>query len=199
MANDFVNGVEVYNPKRSFAERACLLKKPLMICVGIVLIVGVSAYVTYYFFQEEPIFQKIYVNNDVSSKSSYSSVSNEVGLENADYSSLVENLLNSPIVGDLPDDARILLKFYNFDSGEREWESSYVIEKNNIEIKEIDNEDIFIFVHSKYIDELNDNSLCEVLELANKNNDVGIETKLSEVALMWKYKNMLEYKNCLGM
>ena len=110
---------------------------------------------------------------------------------------LVSFLEAQNIIKDLPSDAVILLRFYNFDSGERAWEESYVIKKGKVEVGTVDTYDIKLALSSRYVSSLGD--FCKTIQTANANNDLGIEYGLGQTALMWKYKSMMNYKSCFGM
>ena len=101
------------------------------------------------------------------------------------------------MVKDLPGNAAIGLKLYNFDTSERQWEESYVIKKGKVELGNTDSCDIIIVLNSKYVPELG--NFCGAVQKAKANGDFRIETFMSEAALMWKFKGMMKYKSCLGL
>ncbi|MCK5149837.1 hypothetical protein KAJ87_02835 [Candidatus Pacearchaeota archaeon] len=193
MTRKFLKGLELYDPRKTLPEKIKPLIKPIIAFICIISIISATAYVTNYFSKEDPVIQKTYVEKEKSISEK------QIQPILTDYSTIKQDLLKSPLVKDLPKNAKILLRFYNFNTGQRQWEKSFTIEQNNIQEKHINDEDIFIFVHSKYVDELKNSPLCDVLETADKNNDLGIELKISQVNLMWKYKNILKYKSCLGL
>lgn len=118
-----------------------------------------------------------------------------------DYSNLEKELSKNSMIDALPKYSIILLKFYNFDSGERVWEKAYVIERN--EVKETSdfnkNAEITISLNSKYLEEMTTSNFCEIAQKANQNGDIGFETKLSTTSLVWKFKSMYQYRSCLGV
>jgi hypothetical protein len=105
-------------------------------------------------------------------------------------------LENLQMIKELPIDAVILLKLYNFNTGQRQWEESYVIKKSSVTQGNIDNPDITIVLASKYVPQLND--FCATLQKAKANNDIGYDTKMSNLAFLWKYRGVLKYKGCFG-
>jgi hypothetical protein len=115
------------------------------------------------------------------------------------YDNLDFTLSKTNMIKDLPKDAIILLHFYNFNTGEREIEKSYVFTLGEIKEGVIENEDIAIYIHSKYLNELTTANFCSVIQEANSNGDLGTEKKISNTALLWKYKSMLKYRSCLGL
>jgi hypothetical protein len=58
--------------------------------------------------------------------------------------------------------------------------------------------DITMTLSSKYLDGLNTANFCSAINIAKKNGDLGVYTKLSAPAMMWKFKGMLKYRECLG-
>jgi hypothetical protein len=109
---------------------------------------------------------------------------------------LAEVLSNQEIIKELPEKAVILLKLYNFNIGIRQWEESYVIKKGNVIIGPVDNPDITIILHSKYIPMMGD--WCSAVKKASANKDIGYETKMSDASLLWKYGKLWKYKSCLS-
>ena len=91
------------------------------------------------------------------------------------------------------------ISFYNFYSGEKEWERSYILTKGHAEEGLTDEYDIKLILHSKYLTVLNSNNLCIVIQTAQINGDFSSQTAISKTKLLWKYKGMLEYKDCLGL
>jgi len=104
----------------------------------------------------------------------------------------------------LPENSIISLKFYNFNTGSRVWEKSYILNKGKVsEINEGTykdmSPDITLSMHSKYLNELTDQNLCSIIRKAKSNNDLGIEMHISYAALLWKYRTVLKYKDCFGL
>ncbi|MBI2047294.1 hypothetical protein HYT26_03995, partial [Candidatus Pacearchaeota archaeon] len=107
------------------------------------------------------------------------------------YSNIEQQLSQNSMVKALPDDAALLLRFYNFGTGERQWEKSYVLKKAYVkEMKEgaAENEktDIILSMHSKYLKKLTNRNLCSVIKNAKANGDLGFDTALSTAQLLWK-------------
>jgi hypothetical protein len=115
-----------------------------------------------------------------------------------DYSNLPQALSSSSIVNELPADASIVLRFYNFNSGEREWEKSYIILKGKVKEGYNADADMIVSLHSKYIEPLTNKNFCSIVKGAQKNGDFGYESKLSDARMLWKYKAMIKYRECFG-
>ncbi|MEK6935945.1 MAG: hypothetical protein AABW67_04090 [Nanoarchaeota archaeon] len=117
---------------------------------------------------------------------------------------LAVELPKSSMLKALPKDMPILLKFYNLNSGGKQWENSYLIKDGKM--KEIDkasqdktteNVEITIALNSKYLDGLTNKNLCSVIKKANQNGDLSFETSLSKISLAWKFKGVMKYRECL--
>ena len=101
------------------------------------------------------------------------------------------------MIQELPEKAAILIRFYNFDSGEREVENSYLIKKGSIvEASGDEKVDLVVYMHSKYIPELG--WFCSAIKKARSNGDFSFEMKGSKIGLLWKYRGMMKYKDCVG-
>src|SRR4030042_6516863 len=110
-----------------------------------------------------------------------------------EYSNLPQVFSSSRMVNELPADANVVLRFYNFNSGEREWEKSYIIRKGEAKEEYNTDTDMIVFMHSKYLGPLNNNNFCLIIKEAQKNGDFGYESKVSDARLLWKYKSMIKY------
>lgn len=115
-----------------------------------------------------------------------------------DYGNLAQAFSGSSMIQDLPENSVVLLRFYNFNSGEREWEKSYIMTKGEVKEGYVDNADLIVFIHSKYLASLTNKNFCATVQAAQRNGDFGTESELSDIKLLWKFKSMLEYRNCFG-
>jgi hypothetical protein len=102
-------------------------------------------------------------------------------------------LQSQSIVQELSKNSKILLKLYNFNTGERQWEESYVIKKGSVELGTIDDPDITVILSSKYIAY---GDFCTIAKNANSKGDLGYQTSMGKVQLMIKYGNLMKYKDC---
>lgn len=131
----------------------------------------------------------------VGGDSSYSGLGAPVNL---DYGNLAGYLSSTSMVKALPSNSEIALKFYNFNSGERQWEKSYILRKDSAVEGEAANADITIIISSKYITQMGSSGLCNAVKKAKSNGDLATSSDLSTLQLLWKFKSMLSYRNCLG-
>ena len=119
---------------------------------------------------------------------------------NITYSNIEEQFSQNQMITELPESSSILIQFYNFNTGEREIERMYLLKKSDVkEVSSADQySDIIISLNSKYLSKLTDQNLCQVVQEARNNGDMSTETDLSTTSLLWKFKSMTEYRDCLG-
>ena len=111
------------------------------------------------------------------------------------YSNIEVQLSNNSLINAIPPNEEVSLKFYNFNSGNRSLEKSFVLKKGSL-VEGNGKADIELWIHSKYLDELTNQNFCEVLKEASQNGDLSIETNLSSTSLAWKFKSMYGFKDC---
>ncbi len=114
------------------------------------------------------------------------------------YANIESYLSSNQVVKALPSSAAITLKFYNWDKGYREWEKSYILTKGSAAEGVAEDPDMTIIVASRYISQISSLGLCGVISQAKANGDLGTRTERSNLALMWKFKGMFSYRECLG-
>lgn len=114
------------------------------------------------------------------------------------YENFEEQMMRQSLVHDIPKEGEILLSFYNFDSGEREIEESYVMTRGKVVKGSGSEPDIEIMMNSKYLDQLTNVNFCSVVPSAKANGDMYTELGLSNTKLSWKYNGMFKYRDCLG-
>ncbi len=97
-------------------------------------------------------------------------------------------LENHQIFQELPEETNIQINF-----GEEE----YSVLEESVESGEISDADVTVNVPEEYIEKVGELGLCSALEEAVKNNEVSVETTLSESELAWKYRDLLKYRECI--
>jgi len=122
----------------------------------------------------------------------------EVPTIKINYGNIAQVLSATSLVKELPKDTLLSLRFYNFNSGTRQWEKSYIIKKGEVKERNTENADITFTLHSKYLKQLTNKNFCSIIKQARANKDLGIETGISKAKLLWKFKGMLRYRKCLG-
>jgi len=164
-------------------------KGVIAIIVILVLIIATLFYLVY-----SAGILDIVLSKSSSGNTTITSVKYNVTKEN-----LVPFLESQQFVKDMPNDAVILLKLFDTDTGEKEWGENYVIKKSNVEQTQLKGSpDITINIDSKYLSTIGQD-FCGTLKTAKNNGEMYTETDLSTTKLMWKFKSMLKYRDCLGI
>jgi len=104
----------------------------------------------------------------------------------------------SEFVEDVPKKGVISLRFFSFSGGEKVWHNQFLL--NDGKIVSSGEPDIYLSLHAKYISEIDENkgNLCEIIQRANKNGDLGFYSPTNKVKLSVKYAGMLKHRKCFG-
>jgi len=114
------------------------------------------------------------------------------------YANLAQEMSRNQIVQALPTDASILLKFYRIANGQKILEKSYVIMKGKATEGTTAAPDITLLLPSYYLPQLTSSNFCSIIQAAKSNQDLTVQLGSSKLSLMWKYRSILGYRNCLG-
>ncbi len=117
-----------------------------------------------------------------------------------DYSRIEKVMSQNEIIQKLPDKARILISFYNFNTGSQTWERGYLITKGSLTLVDSipSDLDMKMAMHSRWLSELNNNNLCLIIDEAKAVGNFGVELVKGKTSLLWKYKSLFSYRDCLG-
>jgi hypothetical protein len=118
--------------------------------------------------------------------------------EKPDFNRLKNIMSSNEIVKAVPEKGSILMSFYHFTEGCRIWDKHYVLSGGKIKDGS-GQTDIQIWMHSKYVDMISESNFCDIIKEARNNGDLGQDSKLGEATLLWRYKSMIKYKDCLGI
>ena len=120
-----------------------------------------------------------------------------IPLSSEEREKVTKTLLASEFIEDVPKNNPIALQFYTFQDGERIWKDGFLIGKNQLlsEGEPV----VFLYLHSKYIQEINNENLCEIIKKANYNGDLGFYSEYNKAVLLIKYVNMLKHRACFGI
>lgn len=110
---------------------------------------------------------------------------------------VVDAVLKTEFVKDIPEDEPVAIIFYDFETGERRLRDGFLI--NNKGFLSEGTPTVYVYLHSKYISELGQGDLCSVISQANKNGDLGTYSDYGNARLLLKYSGMLKHKSCLGL
>jgi len=111
-------------------------------------------------------------------------------------SKVIQTITSSEFIQDVPEKYPIALRFFDFKNGQRVWQDGFLIGRDQLLTD--GTPIISLRLHSKYISELNNENLCEVIKRANQNGDLGFNSEDSKAKLLWKYKSMLPHRGCFG-
>lgn len=114
------------------------------------------------------------------------------------YDNLAPFLSKTQFIKDLPKNSQIMIQFYNYNTGNRQIERSFILEKDKAMEGISQEPDLTILIHSKYIPELNTLTFCSTIAKARNNGDFGMSFQGSEISLAWKFRNMKKYSDCFG-
>jgi len=117
---------------------------------------------------------------------------------NITYENFAAIVSQNSIIKALPSKGDILLIFYNLVGDVKVTEKSYILTKGEATEGYREDVDLTVRIHSKYMAQLNTNNFCSILQTANDNWDLDIERHISKTSFAWKYRNLYEYRDCLG-
>ena len=109
---------------------------------------------------------------------------------------LSQNVLSSEFIEDLPAKGIVGLMFYSFENGERIWHSGFLIGREGF--LSSGTPDFILIMDAKYIEQLNEKDLCEVVQSADAEGAMWVESELSDAKLFLKYAGMMKYRDCFG-
>lgn len=105
---------------------------------------------------------------------------------------IVQNVLvSSEFAKDVPKNEPISIRFFSFKNGQRVWHDEFIVGNQKTPT-------VYLILHEKYIFQLNENNLCEIIQEANRNGDLGFYSESSKAMLLIKYAKMLKHRDCFG-
>lgn len=174
-------------------------KKSRLKIVLVFLVIGIIILVSALIFSVKSYLSVNVENPSTSGENKPSSVQKQTASSGTSKIDIVSYLESNELIKKLPDDAVILLRFYNFNTGEREWENSYILKRSSVVEGLVDNADITLVMKSKYLSDLATKDFCTVIKTAKANDDLGVWTDELTVSLLWKFRSVLSYKECFGL
>lgn len=170
----------------------------ILIMVAVVA-VGVAAY-NFYFNEPTPTTLPAHSSSGPSVPSRCSLVAQNDTYVKPDFDRLKAVMQNQPIVLDVPEKGKISLRFFHFTEGCRIYDKSYILSNGQI-IESGGSADIYVTLASSYVDKIDETNFCDIVKEARANDDLGqwINEDIGEATLLWRYKSMLKYKECLGL
>jgi hypothetical protein len=121
-------------------------------------------------------------------------------LSEQEKNKVIQTITSTEFVEDIPKNNPIVLRFYKYENGETVWQDSFLIHSNfPYEPPSNKEPSIYIFLHSRYIEEINNDNLCEVIQKAKNNGEISFQSKHKNAVLLIKYAKLIKYKECLGL
>lgn len=119
-----------------------------------------------------------------------------VPLSSAELQKAYVALNSSGFLEDMPKKGVVAFRFFSFQNGKRVWHDGFLLGKGGF-LSEGE-PDVYLSLHSKYISEMDGSNLCEVIQGANKNGDLGLDYSIGKTKLLWKYRGMMKHRGCFG-
>ena len=119
-----------------------------------------------------------------------------VSLSAEEKQKVISTVLSTEFIKDIPNEDPVALVIYDFEGNERIVRDAFLIGENNF-LSE-GNPSVNIWIHVKYISKFDGSNLCEIIQLANKNGDLALNSPHSNTKLLFKYSKMLKYRDCFG-
>ena len=165
------------------------MKKKIII-IAIVILVAVAAFVIYdSYFGAKPVSPN-------GGGGGGGTPPRTEPLSDEDRAKVIEKILSSEFLDDIPEKYPISLRFFKFDEEGRIWQDYFLLGRG--ELISSGTPGIRLTLHSKYISELDNTDLCTVIQTANKNRDLGFDSEYNTASLMLKYRGMLGHRECFG-
>ena len=137
-------------------------------------------------------------NPSVSTNSPAHIINSNLPKSAPNFQDLPNKLSNTQIIKDFPDKAVVSLRFFTFIGGQRLWQNEYIIKKASVVEGKVENPDVIIILHSKYLNRIYNEDLCMIMQDAKKNGDLGFDTQINKIALAWEFKSLAKYKSCIS-
>lgn len=114
--------------------------------------------------------------------------------------SIEETIAKNPIIRDIPLGRKILLKTYTLNSGQKQYETAYIIERGSVEQGSIKGADVVFEIPLQYLTGLTNDNLCSKTSEAVNSGEISFSSKHSEIGLLWIFKGIIvKYGKCLGI
>lgn len=183
----------------------------LLSFILIILIIVLLVLIFYFYVFKETSTKIDSEDSKTSNVNTSSSVQEKLDVYNPDNCNLSQDIYNLPdfkkfedfllkqqIVKDVPKKGKISLKFYHFVGDCRKWDKIYLLNNGKIEENNA-KADIEIWMPTNYISKIQEKNLCDTIAEAKTKGDFGQSVNVDNTKLMWTYKGLLKYKNCLGL
>ena len=168
-------------------------KRKTIFILGIIILVGVAAILI---LAKLPSTGQATANQGGTNQGGVTQQVQIVPLSQEERQKVIQTISSSDFFQDIPEKNPIALTFFSFEEGKRIWRDGYLLSKGQFLTS--GEATIYLQLHSKYVSELDGSNLCEVIQRANKNGDLGFESEYGSASLLVKYASMLKYRDCFG-
>lgn len=109
---------------------------------------------------------------------------------------VVQTVLSSKFIADVPNKNPIALQFYDQQGNERIWRDGFLIGENQLLSQ--GEPSIYLYLPSRYILQIDNDNLCDIIKKAKGNGELGFYSDYSKAILLIKYAGMLKHRDCFG-
>ena len=120
-----------------------------------------------------------------------------VPLSSTQRNQVIQSVLGSDFIQDIPGKEIIAINFFSFANGQKIWHDGFLLEQGGFATR--GEPSIYLSLHVKYISELNSANICEIIGRANQNRDLGFYSEFGKARLLLKFASMLKYRQCFGV
>ena len=114
---------------------------------------------------------------------------NEVKGINLTKEGFADYLEKHILIKELPEGSDISLKLNGY---------SYSLSQGVVEESSNSESDLEISIPEDYIAKIGEEGLCSAMSEGLDSGEIEVKTELSESELVWKYKDVLKYRECFG-
>jgi len=180
-----------------------MARKKIFLISFIILLLFISiaagaAYIFYFKDSKPPVVTSTPPSSVPSGPSRCSLVAKNDTYTGPDFARLENVMKDQQIVKDVPEAGKISLRFYHFAEGCRIWDKSYILSDGKI-TEGGGESDIQLWIASSYVDRITPDNFCDIIKKARADGDLRQDATVGEVTLLWRYRGMLKYKECLGI
>jgi len=109
---------------------------------------------------------------------------------------VVQTVLSSEFIKDVPNDNPIVIQFYDQQGNERVWRDGFLLGENQFLSQ--GEPTVYLYLPSRYIQQINNNNICSVVKEAKNNGELGFYSDYNKARLLIKYAGMLKHRGCFG-
>jgi len=138
----------------------------------------------------------IFIKPAITGKASEGTPLRYVPLTQEEIQKAASTILSTEFIQDIPKKDPIALIFYSYEGNEMVQRDGFLIGKNELLSSGIPS--LNIYAPAKYISKFNGKNLCEIVQLANNNGELIINSEYENARLLLKYSSLLKHRSCFG-